>query len=258
MRQHGGDGVELALLAGALMGVGGGLWLALWLPQWWANSLVGAFIACIYWLIATPMNTGLLPPTEAGAYEIGQWLGLKESLPGPDREAGRDEPDSMLAYAIALDKAQPWLDASVAAPPWSGSGEAASLSASDLGRGLSRLYVRTGVGPGRKVRRRGGSGCGAFFRGRAGTVPGTVPDWRRRTPSRLKERRRAKAVSERRMRDHNLRASRLRRKREGKHGRSPRVRRWTIRSTGLRGRWRSRRADGGAAVASCGWSGCSA
>ena len=132
MRQHGGDGVELALLAGALMGVGGGLWLALWLPQWWANSLVGAFIACTYWLIATPMNTGMLPPTEAGAYQIGQWLGLKESLPGPDREDGRDEPDSMLAYAVALDAAKPWLDASVAAPPWSGSGEAASLSASDL------------------------------------------------------------------------------------------------------------------------------
>ena len=131
MREHGGDGFELEVLAGALMGVGGGLWLALWLPQWWANSLVGAFIACIYWLIATP-NTGILPPTEAGAYAIGQWLGLKESLPGPDREAGRDEPDSMLAYAVALDAAQPWLDVSVPAPKWFGSGEAASLSASDL------------------------------------------------------------------------------------------------------------------------------
>ena len=65
--------------------------------------------------------------------EIGQWLGLKESLPGPDQEEGRDEPDSMLAYAIALDAAQPWLDVSVPAPSWFGSGEAASLSASDLG-----------------------------------------------------------------------------------------------------------------------------
>ena len=31
----------------------------------------------------------------------------------------------MLAYAIALDAAQPWLDVSVPAPPWFGSGEAA-------------------------------------------------------------------------------------------------------------------------------------
>ena len=83
-------------------------------------------------LIATPTNVGKLPPTEAGAREIGQWLGFKESLPGPDREAGRDEPDSMLAYAIALDAAKPWLDVSVPAPSWFGSGEAASLSASDL------------------------------------------------------------------------------------------------------------------------------
>ena len=131
MREHGGDGFELEVLAGALMGVGSGLWMALWLSQWWANSLVGALMGCIYWLIATP-NTGILPPTEAGAYEIGQWLGLKESLPGPDREAGRDGPDSMLAYAIALDEARPWLDVSAPAPKWFGSGEAASLSASDL------------------------------------------------------------------------------------------------------------------------------
>ena len=121
MREHGDDGFGLGVLAAALIGVGGGLWMALWLPQWWANSLVGAFIGFIYWLIATPMNTGKLPPTEAGAYEIGQWLGLKESLPGPDQEEGRDEPDSMLAYAIALDAAQPWLDVSVPAPSWFGS-----------------------------------------------------------------------------------------------------------------------------------------
>ena len=130
MREHGGDGLELEVLVLALMGVGSGLWLALWLSQWWANSLVGAFIGCIYLLIADS-NTGMLSPTEAGAYEIGQWLGLKESLPGPDREDGRDEPDSMLTYAVALDAAKPWLDTSVSAPPWFGSGEAA-LRAPDL------------------------------------------------------------------------------------------------------------------------------
>ena len=131
MREHVSDGFELELLAGILFGVGGGLWMALWLSQWWANSLVGAAIGGIYLLVATPTNVGKLPPTEAGAYEIGQWLGLKESLPGPDREAGRDEPDSMLAYAIALDAAKPWLDVSVPAPSWVGSGEATAWGAPD-------------------------------------------------------------------------------------------------------------------------------
>ena len=131
MREHVSDGFELELLAGILFGVGGGFWMALWLSQWWANSLVGAAIGGIYLLVATPTNVGKLPPTEAGAYEIGQWLGLKESLPGPDREAGRDEPDSMLAYAIALDAAKPWLDVSVPAPSWVGSGEATAWGAPD-------------------------------------------------------------------------------------------------------------------------------
>ncbi len=131
-RERLADGFGWALLAGALMGVGGGLWLALWLPLWWANSLVGAVVGCIYWFIATPMHTGMLPPTEAGAYEISQLHGLKESLTGPDPADGRGEPDPMLAYAIALDAAQPWLADSVSAPPWFGSGEAASLRTPDL------------------------------------------------------------------------------------------------------------------------------
>ena len=227
-KEHFGDGVGWATLAGVLMGVGGGLWLALWLPQWWANSLVGAFIGCIYWLIATPMNTGMLPPTEAGAHEIGQWLGLKESLPGPDREDGRDEPDSMLAYAVALDAAQPWLDASVAAPPWFGSGEAALrapdldvayhgfMSAPEWGlAGRSEGAAEAAAGPGN------------------GEEPELSRIGCRRTPSRLKGRRTARAVVERCMRDHKLRASRLRRRREGKQRQIPRARRWTIGSTAL-------------------------
>ncbi len=131
-RERLGDGSGWATLAAALMGVGSGLWLALWLPQWWANSLAGAVVGCIYWFIAMPMHTGMLPPAEAGAYQIGQWLGLKESLTGPNPAAGRGEPDPMLAYAIALDAAQPWLDVSVSAPLWFGSSEAASLRAPDL------------------------------------------------------------------------------------------------------------------------------
>ena len=68
-RERLADGFGWATLAAALMGVGSGLWLALWLTQWWANSLFGAFIGFIYWLIAVPMHTGMMPPTEAGAYE---------------------------------------------------------------------------------------------------------------------------------------------------------------------------------------------
>ena len=131
-RERFADGIGRATLAGALMGVGGGLWLALWLPHWWANSLVGAVVGFTYWVIATPMNAGMLPPTEAGAYEIGQLHGLKEPLTGPDPADGRGEPDPMLAYAVALDAAQPWPDVSVSAPPWFGSAEAASLGAPDL------------------------------------------------------------------------------------------------------------------------------
>ena len=131
-REHFSDGLGFATLSGVLMGVGSGLWTALWLTQWWANALVGAVIGCTYWLIATPVNTGMLSPTQAGAYEIGLWLGLKESLAGPDPAVRRVEADPMLAYAVALDVAQPRLDAGASAPPWFGSGEAASLRGPDL------------------------------------------------------------------------------------------------------------------------------
>ncbi len=131
-REHYTDGVGRAILAGALMGVGGGLWLDLWVSQWWANSLAGAFIGFIYWLIASPEEAGMLPPTEAGAFEISRLNGLRESLTGSVPAGGWDGDESMLAYAIALDAAQPWLDSLVPAPPWFGSSEAAPLRASDL------------------------------------------------------------------------------------------------------------------------------
>ena len=133
MREHFSDGAELGFLAGVLMGVGGGLWLALWLSQWWANSLAGAAIGFTYWMIATPMHAGMLPPTQAGANEIRQWHDLKESLPESDAADNRDETDSMLAYAIALDAAQQWLGVAVPVPPWFGFGAAAaSMRARDL------------------------------------------------------------------------------------------------------------------------------
>lgn len=126
------DGIGPASLAGFLMGVGSGLWAALWLTQWWANALIGAVIGFTYWVIATPLNTGMLPPSRSGAYEIGQWLGLKESLTGSGPAYGREESDPMLAYAVALDAAQAWLDAEASAPSWFGSGTAASLRGPDL------------------------------------------------------------------------------------------------------------------------------
>ena len=99
-RENLGDAVEWGMLAGALMGVGSGLWLALWLSQWWANALVGAFIGFMYMLDAPSVQTGMVPPTQRGAHEKGQWLGWKKSLAGSDSPSPRDQPDSMLAYAV--------------------------------------------------------------------------------------------------------------------------------------------------------------
>ena len=119
------------MLAGALMGVGSGLWTALWLAQWWANALIGALTGLVYLLMATEVRTGMLTPTPAGALEISRWLGLKETLTGSERTGAQDQSDSMLAYAVALDVAQPWLGVAVSAPPWFGSDEASSVQGAD-------------------------------------------------------------------------------------------------------------------------------
>ena len=131
-RENSGDGIEWAMLAGALMGVGSGLWTALWLAQWWANALIGALTGLVYLLMATEVPTGMLTPTPAGALEISRWLGLKETLTGSERTGAQDPSDSMLAYAVALDVAQPWLGVAVSAPPWFGSDEASSVQGADL------------------------------------------------------------------------------------------------------------------------------
>ena len=130
-RENLGDAVEWGMLAGALIGIGSGLWLALWLSQWWANALGGAFIGFMYMLFAPSVQTGMAPPTQRGAHEKGQWLGWKKSLAGSDSPSPRDQPDSMLAYAVGLNVAQPWLDVSVSAPSWFGSGEASYLRGPD-------------------------------------------------------------------------------------------------------------------------------
>lgn len=127
-----GDAGWWRILVGALMGAGGGLWLALWVSQWWVNALVGGFVGFVYMLIAPIIPTGMPPPTQRGAYEIGQWLGWKKSLARSNPSDARNQFDSMLAYAVALDAAQPWLDPSTPAPSWFGTGEASSVADHDL------------------------------------------------------------------------------------------------------------------------------
>ncbi len=58
--------------------------------------------------------------------------GLKETLAGSAPPYARNQADSMLPYAVALNVAQPWLDVSNSAPPWFGSGTASSLRGADL------------------------------------------------------------------------------------------------------------------------------
>ena len=131
-RENSDDESPWAILAGALMGVGSGLWAALWLTQWWANALIGAFIGFIYMMMVPSIRTGMLTPTQAGALEISQWLGWKETMAGPAPPYARNQADSMLPYAVALNVAQPWLDVAAPAPPWFGSGSASSLQGADL------------------------------------------------------------------------------------------------------------------------------
>ena len=131
-RENPYDGSEWSLLAGALMGVGSGFWAALWLDQWWANALIGAFAGLVYGLMAPSIRTGMLKPTPAGALEISQWLGWKEFMAGSAPPGARNQPDPVLAYAAAFNVSQPWLDVAAAAPPWFGSGGESSLRGADL------------------------------------------------------------------------------------------------------------------------------
>ena len=131
-RENSDDGVQWDALVAVLMGVGIGLWAALWLDQWWANGLIGAFAGLLYLGMDAPIRTGMLTPTPAGSLEISQWLGLKETLTGPGPAGARDQSDPMLAYAVAFNVAQPWLDVAAEAPPWFGSGGQSSLRGAEL------------------------------------------------------------------------------------------------------------------------------
>ena len=131
-RENDGDAIGWGMLAGALMGVGSGLWTALWLDQWWANALIGTFTGLVYLLMAPSIRTGMVPATQMGAHAISQWLGWKETMAGPAPPYARNQADSMLPYAVALNVAQPWLNVSDSAPPWFGTGSASSLQGADL------------------------------------------------------------------------------------------------------------------------------
>ncbi len=131
-RDNDDDGIGWGMLAGALMGVGSGLLAAQWLDQWWANALIGVFTGLVYLLMAPEIRTGMVPTTQRGAQEIGQWLGWKETLAEPAPTDARDQADSILPYAVAMNVAQPWLNVSDSAPPWFGSDSASSLQGADL------------------------------------------------------------------------------------------------------------------------------
>ncbi len=135
-RENSDDGGQWWMVACTLTGVGSGLWAALWLDQWWANALIGAFAGLAYSFVTEPtsmgIRTGMLKPTQAGALEISQWLGWKASMAGSAPPGARSQSDPMLAYAVAFNVAQPWLDVAASAPPWFGSGSASSLQGADL------------------------------------------------------------------------------------------------------------------------------
>ncbi|MCY3911813.1 MAG: DUF2207 domain-containing protein [Chloroflexi bacterium] len=134
-RENSDDGGTWWMAACILTGVGGGLWAALWLDQWWANVLIGLFAGLAYSFVTAQMTlprTGMLTPTPAGAAEIGQWLGWQETLARPELAGVGDSPDSMLAYAVGLNAAQRWLGVAAKAPPWFGAGSASPLRGADL------------------------------------------------------------------------------------------------------------------------------
>ena len=132
MREHHVQGARTVILAVILLGVGVGLWLELWISQWWINAIAGGVLGFIYFLIFDSTNVGKLKPTESGLNEIGQWLGLKEYLAGLGPGHVVDGSDQMLAYAIALDAAGPWLDDAVPAPTWFGETENRAEQGLDL------------------------------------------------------------------------------------------------------------------------------
>ncbi len=133
-RNSSDDGGLWWMVASILTGVSLGFWVALWLDQWWANALIGAFAGLVYSFLTLPTKvwTGMLKPTPAGALEISQWLGWKESIAGSASIGVRSHSDPLLPYVIAFNVAQPWLNVAASAPPWFRSRGESSLRGADL------------------------------------------------------------------------------------------------------------------------------
>ena len=107
------------VLATVILAVGVGLWVNLLLP-WWAGAAIGIPIACVFLLYAIDDISGVLSPTPAGALEISQWRSfegsIRDGLVSPTLDP--NQPDAMLAYAVALNQARQWVNDIKALPPW--------------------------------------------------------------------------------------------------------------------------------------------
>ena len=88
-------------------------------------------------------------------------------MAGPAPPNARNQADSILPYAVALNVAQPWLNVSDSAPPWFGSGSASSLQGADLDAAYHGFMHAPEWYLGGLVGRCGESGRGTGLRGRA-------------------------------------------------------------------------------------------
>ena len=107
------------VLATVILAVGVGLWVNFWLP-WWAGAAIGIPIAVVFLDYAFDETSGRLNPTPAGALEISQWWSfagsIRDGLVAPSLDPS--QPDPMLPYAVALNRARQWVTNSNALPPW--------------------------------------------------------------------------------------------------------------------------------------------
>ena len=107
------------VLATVILAVGVGLWVNFWLP-WWAGAAIGIPIAVVFLDYAFDDTSGRLNPTPAGALEISQWWSfagsIRDGLVAPSLDPS--QPDPMLPYAVALNRARQWVTNSNALPPW--------------------------------------------------------------------------------------------------------------------------------------------
>ncbi len=106
-------------LAAVILAMGMGLWVNLWLP-WWAGAAIGIPAALVFFYHSLDHDSGRLLPTPAGALEISRWRAFSDSLYHQRVEPSLDpsEPDPLLPYAVALDRAEQWVNNFRALPPW--------------------------------------------------------------------------------------------------------------------------------------------